>query len=105
MKRRRDLGPKKQKNTAALKRFILWAVVAAVAGSLLAWLAHYLLGLLPTRQDSEKGLSLIRQLPGMLLIVTSLTVLALLFFGTRAYLMGLKVRHTLQNKRMKIKRS
>ncbi len=102
MKRRRDLGPKKIKNRRVLIKFIIWAVVAAVVGAGLAYLAYYLLGLLPA-VDPEKGTSVIRQLPGMLVIVTILTVIGILFFGVRGYLSGSKVRHSLQSSRVKFK--
>jgi ABC-type multidrug transport system fused ATPase/permease subunit len=103
MARRKELGPKMKKNTSALKRHILWAVIAAIIGGGLAGLAYYLIGLLPAAEP-EEGSSLIRQLPGMILLVMVLAVLGILFFGFRAYFMGKKTRHTFQSSRMKIKR-
>ncbi len=103
MKRRRELGPKKIGNRRALRRYLLFALLAAVAGGGLAYLAYYLLGLLP-EPDPESTEPLYRQLPGMIGIVTAITVLAFIFFGVRAYMMGKKVRHTLQSSRQKFKR-
>ena len=103
MKRRRELGPKKIGNRRALRRYLLFALLAAIAGSGLAYLTYYLLGLLPV-PDSGSTEPLYRQLPGMIGIVTVITVLALIFFGVRAYMMGKKVRHTMQSSRKKFKR-
>ena len=103
MKRRRELGPKKISNRRALRRYLLFALLAAVVGAGLAYLAYYLLGLLPEPEPDSTAL-LYRQLPGMIGIVTAITVLALVFFGVRAYMMGKKVRHTLQSSRQKFKR-
>ena len=69
MASRKKLGPKIKKNTSALKRFILWAVIAAFIGGGMAGLAYYLIGLLPAAEP-EEGSSLLRQLPGMILLVT-----------------------------------
>ena len=79
MKRRRELGPKKIGNRRALRRYLLFALLAAIAGSGLAYLTYYLLGLLP-EPDSGSTEPLYRQLPGMIGIVTVITVLALIFF-------------------------
>jgi len=103
MKRRRELGPKKIGNRRALRRYLIYASLAAVAGAGLAYLASYLLGLLP-EPDPDSTTPLYRQLPGMIVIVTVITVLALIFFGVRAYMMGKKVRHTIQSSRQKFKR-
>lgn len=103
MKRRRELGPKKVGNRKALKRYLLVALLALVTGAGLAILAHYLLGLLP-KPDPDKTIPLYRQLPGMIAILTVITTLALIFFGVRAYLMGKKVRHSIQKSRKKLKR-
>ena len=99
MKRRREIGPKKEKNRTGLIKFSLFALAAASLGCTLAYLLHRLIG-----QAPEDGPTLLHQLPGMLVAVTLLVVLALLFFGVRKYLMGTKVRHSIQNTRMKIKR-
>ena len=103
MKRRRELGPKKVGNRRALKKYLWFALLAGVVGSGLAILAQYLLGLLP-ESDPEKPAPLYRLLPGMLSIVTVITVLALLFFGIRAYMMGKKNRYSIMSNRQKFKR-
>ena len=103
MKRRRELGPKKIGNRRALKQYLLFALLAAVAGAALAFLAHYLLGLLP-EPEKDSTAPLYRQLPGMIGIVTVIAVLALIFFGVRAYLTGKKIRHSIQSSRQKFKR-
>ncbi|MBN1844742.1 MAG: hypothetical protein JW810_03595 [Sedimentisphaerales bacterium] len=106
MKRRRDLGPKKIRNRQALRRYGLFAVLAAAAGGLSAWLAHWLLGrFLPEPDPEQKALFLVHQLPGMLLIVGGLVALGLLFWGIRAYFLGHKSRRPLQSSRRKLKRS
>ena len=99
MARRKELGPKRVKNATALKRHILWSVAAAVAGGGLAGGVNYLVGLIGMSEGS-----LISQLPGMVLLVTVLTVMGIQFFGFRAYFMGRKTRHTFQSSRMKIKK-
>jgi len=99
MKRRREIGPKKQKNRAGLIKFALLALAAGICGGGLAYLLHRLIG-----PGAEEGPTLLHQLPGMLVAVTVLVVLGLLFFGVRKYLMGTKVRDSFQKSRMKIKR-
>lgn len=101
MKRRRKLGPKKQKNRPALIRFLLYALGAATLGGALTYLLYHLIGPRPT--DAE-NFSWRHSLPGMLATLTLLAVLALIFFGVRAYLTGTKVRHSLASTRLKIKR-
>lgn len=104
MKRRRTLEPKRQRNPGALKRFVLWALAAAVLGAALAYGLHRILLAYAPAPDPETP-QLYHQLPGMILAVTVLAVLAVLFFGVRGYLMGFKVRQPLQAGRMKIRRS
>jgi len=43
MKRRRTIGPKKEKNKSALIKFVLLAVLAAVVGSSLCYVSHLLI--------------------------------------------------------------
>ena len=43
MKRRREIGPKKEKNRPALIKFILLAALAAVVGSGLCYVSHLLI--------------------------------------------------------------
>ena len=106
MKRRRDLGPKRVKNRPALIKFIILALIVAAIGISLAFIANYLIGPPPensTLDSQEKNPSLIFLLPGLLGIITLLAVIALLFFGFRAYMMGTKARKTLQADRKKFK--
>jgi len=112
MKRRREIGPKRQKNRTALIKFLLWALVAAVVGSTLTYLCYRLFGSTPLEPaaseagpEAKNAGSLLSWIHTMLLAATIITVLALVFFGIRAYLMGIKARFTLQSGRMKIKRS
>jgi hypothetical protein len=100
MKRRRTLGPKREKNRSALVKFLLWALVAAVAGIALNRLLAYLLRRFAPNADPT---SLLAHLPDMMGILAFLVVLALVFFGVRAYLSGLKARYSLQHNRLKIK--
>ncbi len=81
----------------------MFALLAAVVGAGLAYLAYYLLRFAP-EPEPDSAAPLYRQLPGMIAIVTVITVLALLFFGVRAYMMGKKVRHSIQSSRKKFKR-
>ena len=99
MKRRRNIGPKKQKNRSSLWRLTLYAAVAAVVGFALAALLSWLIG--PAPQEDP---SVLQRLPGMIVVLTVLTTLAFIFFAVRAYLTGSKARHSLQSGRMKIKR-
>ena len=43
MKRRRTIGPKKEKNKSALLKFVLLAVVAAIVGGGLCYVSHLLI--------------------------------------------------------------
>ncbi len=43
MKRRRTIGPKKEKNKSALLKFVLLAAVAAIVGSGLCYVSHLLI--------------------------------------------------------------
>jgi len=104
MKHRRELGPKRQPNRPALFRFLLYAGLAALAGSALAYLA-YRLGVSRRPADPrQQGSTFLQLLPVMIVAATVLTILGLLFFGLRAYLSGVKARHSLQSSRMKIRR-
>ena len=106
MKRRRDIGPKRVKNRPALIKFIILALIVAALGIILAFTANYLIGPppeTPTQDSQEKNPSLIYLLPGLLGIITLLVVIALLFFGFRAYMMGTKSRKTIQAGRKKFK--
>ena len=112
MKRRREIGPKRQKNRPALIKFIIWSLVAAVIGFALTYLSYKLVGLVTdasaaadASQNDENQGSFLTQIPAMILATTIMTVLALVFFGVRAYLMGTKARFTLQSGRKKFKRS
>ena len=108
MKRRRELEPKREKNRTALIKFLWWALVAAVIGGLLTYLSYRLGGKPPATEgggDEQPKISFLSQFPAMLLAATIMTVLGLVFFGVRAYLMGTKARFSLQHhRRMKIKR-
>ena len=112
MKRRRELEPKREKNRSALIKFLGWALLALVVGGLLTYLSYRLFGstggeppVTDTGGDEQPKISMLSQIPAMLLAATIMTVLALVFFGIRAYLMGTKARFSLQqNRRMKIKR-
>jgi len=104
MTARREIGPKIVRNKSALKRYILTALLAAAAGAVLAGGIYYLIGFL-SAPKGEQSTSLIYQLPGMILLVTVLTVMGILFFGFRAYFMGHKSRRSFLSSRMKIKRS
>jgi len=112
MKRRRELEPKREKNRSALIKFLLYALIAAIVGGGLTYLSYRLLGSIegepPATEaggDAQPKISMLSQVPAMLLAASIMTVLGLLFFGVRAYLMGTKSRFTLQqNRRMKLKR-
>ena len=104
MKRRRELGPKREKNRPALIRFLIYALIAAIAGAVLAYVTDWLLGE-PPKVEPEQDVPLRFRFPGMILIAAAVTVLALIFFGVRAYMMGTKKRLALQSRRMKLKRS
>ncbi len=95
MKHRSTIKFKKQRNWAALKRYLLLAAVTAAAGGGLSYLLFRLVGQ-PNVENQEK-VTLLHQLPGMMLTATLLAVLAVLFFGFRAWLMGSKPRHSLRS--------
>lgn len=121
MKRRREFGPKKQKNRSALIKFIILAAIVAVVGSGLACLIYMLIGEPPVTagsdpvptetgsaspgNDTSKDISFLYRLPGLIAIVTAFAVLALLFFGIRAYLTGVQVRHAMLKSRKRPKPS
>ena len=101
MKRRRELGPKRQKNMAALIKYVLFAVAAVVSGSGLAFLANHFIG--PQPADSDETISFLHHLSGIIIGITLLTVIGLLFFGFRAYFSGSKARHTMLSNRKRKK--
>ena len=103
MRRRREIAPKIRKNTAALKKYLFWALVALVAGCLLAYLLGLLIAKIPPPEDQET-VSAFRKMPEVVIVLTILTMLGFVFFGVRAYLMGTKVRHTILNRRSRLKR-
>ena len=121
MKRRREFGPKKQKNRPALIKFIILAMIVAVVGSGLACLVYMLIGEPPTPAEpdpvpTENGstspengtsedISFFYRLPVLIVMVTAFAVLALLFFGIRAYLTGIQVRHAMLKSRRRSKPS
>jgi len=106
MKHRRSLGPKKQKNTAVLVKFALFALAAVVVGLALAHLADYLVVRLigPPAADDDKKISFLYDISGIIEIATLITVLALLFFGIRGFISGTRARASIQSSRMKIKK-
>jgi hypothetical protein len=120
MKRRREFGPKREKNRSALIKFILLALLVAVGGSGLAYLAHSQIEPVPATSapdpldpcapvsgnSEENGpkVSFFQYLFVFILMATIMAVLGLLFFGVRAYLTGTKVRYSLAHSRGKIKR-
>ncbi|MCP4711522.1 MAG: hypothetical protein GY869_23125 [Planctomycetes bacterium] len=112
MKRRRELEPKREKNRSALIKYLCWALAAVVVGGLLTYFSYRLFGstmgetaVVESGSDEQPQISMLSQIPAMLLAATIMTVLALVFFGVRAYQTGTKARFSLQqNRRMKIKR-
>ena len=104
-KRRRAFGPKRKKNTKALIKFLALALAVAVVGLLIAWLLLWLIGSPPEApaEQTDKPVSILYSLPGMVLVAASLAVLALIFFGIRAYLMGTATRTPILKNRRKIK--
>lgn len=99
------MGPKRLKNRTALIKFIILAATAAVVGSGLALLAGFLLGPTPTLTstdaDAQEKISILHNLPGVIISATLITVLAFLFFGVRAYFSGIQARHAMLKKRSK----
>ncbi len=99
MKRRREIGPKKIKNRNTLVKYILCAVAVALVGLGLVYLAHKF----TSPQQNVAGdtnttsgkVPLLQLLPGIILVATLLAVLGVLFFGVRAYLSGIKARHSI----------
>ena len=55
MKRRRTIGPKKEKNKSALLKFVLLAVVAAIVGSGLCYASHLLIRDLSISQEASQA--------------------------------------------------
>jgi hypothetical protein len=101
MKRRREIGPKIQKNTGLLIRYALIAVGAAAVGVVLMILLQKYIG--PSTADDAKK-SVLHLIPDVVLAVTIFAVLGLLFFGIRGYMMGVRSWQPFQRGRMKIKR-
>ena len=95
MKHRRNLKFKKERNWSALKRYLIWAVAAAIGGGGLSYLLFRVIGQ-PNAEIQEKA-TFLHKLPSMMLAATLFGVLALLFFGFRAWLMGIKPRNTVRN--------
>jgi len=106
MKHRRELAPKKQKNTTVLVKFTLLALVSVLIGLSLAYLADYLVVhfIGPPAAGDEKKASFLYDISGIIEIATLITVLAMLFFGIRGFLSGTKARASIQSSRMKIKK-
>lgn len=108
MKRRREIGPKRQKNRPALIKYIIIALTVALAGAILAYVASWLIDTdspPPNDTNDEAQVSFLIQIPGTILVFTLLAVLSVLFFGARAYMMGTKSRYSLLTARKrKIKR-
>ena len=107
MKRRRTISPKTVRNRSALIKFVLLALAVAVVGSGLTYLSW---GLMRPQSAPEEGeqvaqASVLSFVPGLLFMLTLVGTLALVFFEARAYLQGTKARASLQNARMKVKRS
>ena len=96
MKTRRVLAPKRVRDRAKLVKFALLAGAVALGGTLLAW------GL--DRLVRHLGWKFFRNFPTLILIVTGFAILALLFFGARAYLLGNDTRQSLQRTRMKFRK-
>ena len=103
MKRRREIGPKREKNRSALIKYIIFAIIAAVVGSGLAVLADHFKA--PPADDEEISLSFFHYVFVMIVMATIMSVLGLLFFGVRAYLTGSKARHSMLSSRNKRKYS
>ena len=84
---------------------LLLALAVAVVGLLIAWLLDWLIGSPPAdaSEQNDKPVSILYHLPGMVIIAATLAVLALLFFGIRAYLMGISTRAPILKNRRKIK--
>lgn len=107
MKRRREIGPKKAKNRPALIRFLILAAVVAIGGGVLTWQVGRLAGPMPSEEQlaDGEGLSFWHKMPALMLLITLVATLALVFFGVRAYQIGIKARQSLQSGRMKVRRS
>lgn len=108
MKRRREIGPKRQKNRSALIKYIIIALTVALTGAILAYAASWLIGAEPAPPNDTTETaqpSFLTNLPGTILVLTLMAVLGVLFFGARAYMTGTKARHSLLTARKtKIKR-
>jgi len=120
MKRRREIGPKREKNRRALVKFILLALLVAIVGGGLAYLAYTMIEANPIARDNdgvkdtaadnnstdkEKAkMPFFQYVFVMIVMATIMGVLGMLFFGMRAYMMGTKVRHSLTRSRGQIKR-
>ena len=141
MKRRRELGPRKERNRSALIKFLLLALLAAVIGVTLSVLVYTQIETpqaedrnegfndrtnepaakppplreappagarqAPLAQDEKKpsGVPVLGVVFGFLVLATVMTVLGLVFFGVRAYLLGIKVQQSLTQSRGKLRRT
>ncbi len=101
MKRRREIGPKKLKNRSSLIKYLIFAFLAGLVGSVLAWVAHTYIP--PPAEDSKEKVSLLSSLSGIIITGTILAVVGLVFFGMRGYLSGTKVKRGKLNARVKRK--
>lgn len=103
MKSRRKIGPKKQRNRRALLKYLFFAFLAILVGVGLWWVLRFFIGPAPL-EDGGESVSILYRLPGMVLILTILIVLGFLFFGIRGYMMGIRLRRSVQSSRMKLRR-
>jgi hypothetical protein len=101
MKRRREIGPKIQRNRGILIRYILGALATAVVGTASIIVLQRVIG--PSQAEPGKT-SHLQIVPDIILAATILIVLGLGFFGVRGYMMGIRKREGVQRGRMKIKK-
>ena len=121
MKYRQSRKLTKQKNTRALLRFALLALVVAVVGTALAYGTNRLIEAVaqpveataPTVESAaqpaapesqhDQAAPVWRWSGHMIGVATILAVVGVLFFGFRAYFMGVKVHHTAKRPRQRVK--
>ncbi|MBN1766283.1 MAG: hypothetical protein JW860_13570 [Sedimentisphaerales bacterium] len=133
MKPRRELGPKKVKNRSALIKYMLFALIAAVIGTILTCLTYSMIpapsaetptalnntptsdtpaanpgdqadeGASSASKKDHNKLSIFNFFFVIFLTATIITVVGLLFFGVRAYMMGVQVRHSMLSNRKRKK--